>query len=108
MAESTSALAAQMRAYIRARLQAGESPEAIVAYRVDRYGESILAAPPRRGLNWAVWLLPAVAASAGVIFILRRVREWRAAGAAVDTREERTLDPELARRLEQEIERLER
>lgn len=108
VADSTSALAAQMRAYIRARLQAGESPEAIIEYFVERYGENILAAPPRRGLNWIAWLLPSLAAGAGLLLVLRRLREWRVAGAAVETHEERPLDPDIASRLEQEIERLER
>lgn len=108
VADSTSQLAAQMRGLIREKLQAGESPEAIVSYFVERYGESILAAPPRRGLNWAVWLLPVLAVGAGLMFVLYRLRDWAATDVAVETGEDRSLDPAIARRLEQEIERLER
>lgn len=80
VAESTSELAGQMRAIIREKLQRGESPEQIVAYFVDRYGESALAAPPRGGLGLAVWLAPAVAILAGALFVIVRFRS----GSPVD------------------------
>ncbi|MDR5708725.1 MAG: cytochrome c-type biogenesis protein CcmH [Armatimonadota bacterium] len=72
VAESTSELAAQMRALIRERLQRGESPEAIVAYFVERYGEGILAEPPRRGLGALVWLAPALAILGGLAYVVAR------------------------------------
>ncbi len=78
VAESTSELAAQMRAIIRERLQRGESPEAIVAYFVERYGEGILAEPPRRGVGVVVWLAPALAVLIGVLYVV--VRFGRGAG----------------------------
>ncbi len=47
-----------MRALIREKLAAGESPDQIIAYFVSRYGEWILLEPPRRGLGWIVWIAP--------------------------------------------------
>ena len=60
VSDSPSELAGQMRSVIRSKLQAGESEEQIIAYFVERYGESVLIEPPRRGLGLAVWLAPMV------------------------------------------------
>lgn len=78
VADSPSELAAQMRRLIRTRLEEGQSPDAIVAYFVSRYGEWILLDPPRRGLGWILWTAPAVILLLGlaiaVLFIRRAVR----------------------------------
>jgi cytochrome c-type biogenesis protein CcmH len=77
--ESNSPLANDMRSMIRKKLQQGESKEEIIAYFVDRYGETILGAPPARGTNWVLWLLPAFAVLVGGfglgIFIYKSKRE---------------------------------
>ena len=44
-----------MRGVIRERLAAGDTPEQVVAYFVDKYGQWILLAPPREGFNILVW-----------------------------------------------------
>jgi len=83
VADSPSELAAQMRALIRTKLEQGESPEAIVAYFVSRYGEWILLDPPRQGLGWILWAAPVVvllvALAVAVAFIRRTVRPGEAA-----------------------------
>ena len=50
---------------VRQKLTEGESPDEIVQFFVDRYGDSILLNPPARGLNLLIWVLPAVALLAG-------------------------------------------
>lgn len=72
VAESTSELAAQMRAVIREKLARGESEEAVLAYFVDRYGPSVLAVPPREGAGWVLWLAPAVLLGGGVGYVVVR------------------------------------
>lgn len=79
VADSTSELAAQMRAVIREKLARGESEDAVVAYFVDRYGPSVLAAPRRRGAGWLLWLAPAGLAAAGTGYVVYRFghrRPW--------------------------------
>lgn len=61
VAESNSQLANQMRAIIKEKLQEGKSKDEIIAYFVSRYGETILGAPPAKGVNWLLWTLPALA-----------------------------------------------
>ncbi len=65
VAESNSNLAQDMRQIIRKKLQEGESKEQIIAYFVNRYGETILAAPPAKGVNWLLWILPGLAVVVG-------------------------------------------
>lgn len=74
VAESGSQLAEQMRAIIRERLRAGQSRDEIIAYFVGQFGESVLAAPPRRGGGLAVWLIPPAALAIGVIVLRRFIK----------------------------------
>jgi cytochrome c-type biogenesis protein CcmH len=69
-------MATQMRAIIRERLAAGESPADIQRYFVDRYGDWILLAPPRRGFNLLVWLFPLVAVIVGLAATAALVWRW--------------------------------
>lgn len=74
VAESNSQLAVQMREEIRQRLRRGETREQIVAYFVGQFGESVLAAPPRRGGYLALWLAPVLAFALGVVLMIRYLR----------------------------------
>jgi len=76
VADSPSDLAGQMRSVIRQKVEAGESRDAIVQYFVDRYGDSILIEPPRRGFGLAVWLAPIVMLVVGVIILTSVLRGW--------------------------------
>lgn len=79
VAFSPSQLAGQMRELIRKKLEAGESREQILQYFVDRYGESILFEPPKRGFNLLAWRGPLVAVLAGAIGLYLLLRSWAAA-----------------------------
>lgn len=76
VAESSSELAEQMRGAIREQLEGGQRPEQIFEYFVGRYGESILAAPPKRGLNLLVWIGPFAVLLGGVGLAVRTLRRW--------------------------------
>ena len=76
VSESPSDLAGQMRGVIRAKLEAGESEQQIVAYFVERYGDSVLVEPPRRGLGLAVWLAPIGVLAVGGLVLWRLLRSW--------------------------------
>ncbi len=72
VADSTSELAAQMRAVIREKLAQGETEDAVLAYFVERYGPSVLATPPAAGSGWVLWLAPAVLAAGGAGYVVYR------------------------------------
>jgi cytochrome c-type biogenesis protein CcmH len=74
--DSPSELAKQMRAVVKDRLRAGESPEQIKAYFVSRYGEWILLEPKMTGLNVALYVLPVVLILGGLALIVILVKRW--------------------------------
>ena len=74
VADSSSALAAEMRSVIRQKLVAGESRTAIVQYFVDRYGEEVLLNPPRQGFTLLVWLGAVAAVAGGALLLIVRLR----------------------------------
>lgn len=76
VADSSALLAEQMRALIREKLQQGEGREEILAYFVSRYGESILAAPPKRGFNLIVWVGPFAILLLGTALAINTLRRW--------------------------------
>lgn len=76
VADSPSELARQMRAFIRAELQQGKSPEEIKAYFVSKYGEWILLAPKPKGFRLLLWVLPFIAVAIGIVLVIFVARRW--------------------------------
>ena len=76
--QSQATLAEQMRRIIRERLAEGQSEGEILDYFVSVYGDSVLAAPPRRGFGLVAWLVPPLALIAGGIVVLYTLRVLRA------------------------------
>jgi cytochrome c-type biogenesis protein CcmH len=75
VADSNAELARQMRAIIEQKVQAGESPEQIRAYFVERYGPGILSDPPKSGFTLTLWWVPLLAVAAGALILALFVRE---------------------------------
>lgn len=78
VAESDSTVANEMRAEIRARLEAGDDPADILASFESRYGAWIINQPPARGLYALVWAGPFVAAGVGAWALGRYLARQRA------------------------------
>jgi cytochrome c-type biogenesis protein CcmH len=74
VADSPSGLAAEMRSSIEQRLRAGETPDQIRAFFVQRYGEWVLLEPPRSGFNLVAWAIPIAALLAGIAIWFGAVR----------------------------------
>jgi cytochrome c-type biogenesis protein CcmH len=94
-------MAAQMRLIVRERLAAGQTPAEVRAYFVERYGDWILLAPPRRGFTLLVWVVPMLALLGGVALVGVLVTRWarrRPAGAPAP------LDPAMRERIRRELE----
>ena len=68
---------ADMRAEIREKLGLGWSKAQIKQYYVERYGDRVLGAPPARGWNWLMYLIPPLAILASAIILYRVFRSWK-------------------------------
>ncbi len=75
--DSNSDLARQMKAIIREKLKAGETPSGIVDFFKARYGEYVLMAPPRKGIHWAIWVTPILLVFLGAGTIVWRTMRQR-------------------------------
>ena len=84
-------LAYQMRALVREKLGQGLDRERILRFFADRYGDDVLAAPPKSGANLAAWIVPPVGVAGGAVVLLLVLRSmWRSDRG----REESDLPPE--------------
>jgi cytochrome c-type biogenesis protein CcmH len=102
VADSPSETAHQMREIIRERLAAGDTPEQVKAYFVDKYGLWILLAPPRQGFNLLVWVVPFAGLGIGLVLVAVLVRRWsrqaRTAGPPAGP-----VDPAMHERIKREM-----
>lgn len=105
-----SELSTQLRVEIRKRLQAGETPEAIEASLVQRYGEKVIAVPKGSRLG-VTGVLLAVAMGAAGVFAFSLLRRWRdrvAPPPPARDSDEAGATPALDRRLDAELAALDR
>jgi cytochrome c-type biogenesis protein CcmH len=107
VADSPSEMARQMRDLIRERLVQGETPEQVIAYFEERYGDWVLLTPRPRGFNLLVWTAPFAAVLVGLLAVLRVTRRWsRRVTDAPGGSTPDALSPEDRERLRAELERL--
>lgn len=90
--DSDSPTARDIRADIRRRVDAGESPTGIRQAYVDRYGQWILLRPQASGFGALVWAVPAAALAGGSVALGGLFWRWRRRGSTrAPTAEERRL-----------------
>jgi cytochrome c-type biogenesis protein CcmH len=104
--QSNAPVAERMKLYIRERIAAGDSEEEIKDALVAEFGAGVLATPPKTGFGLLAWLLPLAALVGGAIVIALLVRAWSSRRTTPPT-PERPLDPELERRVDEELARFE-
>jgi cytochrome c-type biogenesis protein CcmH len=100
-----------MREVIRERIAAGDSVDQIDAVLIDNFGEEVLASPPKEGFNLLVWVLPLVGGAIAVAAVAVALRRWSRARPETATEDAASvngrppLDPELERRVDEELAR---
>jgi cytochrome c-type biogenesis protein CcmH len=103
VADSPSETANQMRGIIRERLAAGQTPEQIKAYFVDKYGLWILLAPPRQGWSLLVWVVPFVGLLGGLVLVAVLVTRWSRRPRIAETSPSTIVDESMRRRINREL-----
>lgn len=73
IADSDAPMAGDMRSQVRQRVAAGEDPEAIRAWMIERYGDYISYAPRVTGLTWPLFALPLVLLAVVAMILRRRI-----------------------------------
>ncbi len=74
IADSDADMAGDMRALIRRRIAAGESPEEIRAWLISRYGNWVTYDPPLEPVTWPLWAAPVLLIAAGLFLARGRFR----------------------------------
>jgi len=68
---------ADMRAEIRQKIEQGWTKAQIKQYYVERYGDRVLGAPPARGWNWLMYVIPPAAILAVAWVFYNAFRAWK-------------------------------
>lgn len=74
IADSDAKIAGDMRHQVRTRIKAGESPEAIRRWLMERYGDYISYKPELSETTWPLFALPLVLVLAGGLVLFGRFR----------------------------------
>ncbi len=74
IADSHADMAGDMRAVVRERIAAGESPATVKAYLISRYGDWVTFNPPVSERSALLWAAPALFLVIGAFIVLRLFR----------------------------------
>jgi len=106
--QSNAPIADRIRQFISARIAAGDTKSEIKHQLVLQFGPAILAEPSKHGLNLLAWVLPFVALGVGAAALAWLAWRWsRAREPAPSASAAPPIDPELERRLDDELARFE-
>ena len=74
LAESSAAMAVDMRALVRKEIASGKKPDEIKSQLVANYGEQILQKPPMGSKTYFLWFAPFFMLIIGAIWIIAKKR----------------------------------
>jgi len=106
---SDAPVALRMKAFIRARIAAGDTKSEIKSQLVDQFGTAVLAVPPRKGFDLVAWILPLAVLGVGIVAVGALAWRWSRVrgGGSLDGGEGAPLDPVLEQRLDDALEKYE-
>ena len=73
IADSNAELAGDMRALVRQRIAAGERPEQVRKWLIERYGDWVSYRPPVEPLTWPLWAAPLLLLLVGAWLLRNRL-----------------------------------
>lgn len=77
IADSDASMAGDMRSQIRERIMAGEQPEHIRAWLIERYGDWVSYEPTANPILWPLWGAPLLLIGLGLLLIRGRIGRKR-------------------------------
>lgn len=98
--QSNAPIALRMKRFIAIRIAAGDTKTEIKDKLVAQFGRRVLAAPEREGFDLLAWVLPLAGVAAAATALAVGLRRWTRPPASEDR-----LDPELERRVDDELAR---
>ena len=104
--QSTAPVAQEMKALIRKRIAQGWTEKQILDEMVGNFGPGVLSTPAKHGFDLLAWVLPLGGALAGVVVLGVGARHWTRSSADPAQPEPPGLDPEIERRIDEELDRL--
>ena len=75
ISDSDAPMAGDMRHQVRTRIKAGEDPEAIRAWLVERYGDYVSYAPQNKPIMWPLFAAPLVILLLAAVLLRGRFRK---------------------------------
>lgn len=72
--DSDAQIAGDMRHEIRTRIAAGESPEEVRAWLIERYGDYVSYEPRMTAMTWPLFAIPALLFVIALVIVGRRMR----------------------------------
>ena len=72
IADSDAPIAGDMRNQVRLRIAAGEEPEAIRAWLIERYGDYVSYKPVLTGMTWPLYAAPLALLGLALLLLRRR------------------------------------
>jgi len=72
ISDSDAQIAGDLRNQVRLRIKAGEDPEAIRAWLIDKYGDYVSYAPRVTGLTWPLFAAPLALITLAAVLLRRR------------------------------------
>lgn len=79
--DSDAPIAGDMRHQVRVRIAAGEEPEAVRAWLVERYGDYVSYQPEVSASTWPLFAIPALLVLFALAILLRRLGRRQTEGA---------------------------
>jgi cytochrome c-type biogenesis protein CcmH/NrfF len=104
---SHSDAANSIRAFIEERREQGYTKKQVEDALVAQFGRGILASTPRSGSGLVAWTVPVLVGVGGVAVVALAALAWRRRAAATPLTPAAILDPDLERRVDDELRRYE-
>lgn len=77
IADSNASMAGDLRSQIRERIMAGEQPEHIRQWLIERYGDWVSYEPTANPILWPLWAAPLLLLGLGLLLLRGRIKGRR-------------------------------